>query len=153
MTLRTTPGRVHVASGRRTEWRGRCVAALRYGWAAPATLAGLAVTLFAFAAGARARIVDGTIEVAGGRIAPMIARLPRRYRFCAITLGHVIICTDECTAAAVRAHEHAHVRQYERWGLLFFALYAASSLLQWLRGGDPYLDNRFEREARLAAGR
>ena len=27
---------------------------------------------------------------------------------------------------------------------------AADSLLQWLRGGDPYWDNRFEREARQA---
>jgi hypothetical protein len=42
------------------------------------------------------------------------------------------------------------VRQYERWGALFFVLYAVSSLCQWLRGRDPYWHNRFEREARCA---
>jgi hypothetical protein len=40
-----------------------------------------------------------------------------------------------------------HVRQYERWGMLFFPLYLFSSLLQIVRGCDPYLDNSFEREA------
>jgi hypothetical protein len=46
-----------------------------------------------------------------------------------------------------------HVRQYERWGVLFFPLYAASSLWQLARGRDPYRDNRFEREAfRLGSG-
>ena len=133
-------------------WFRGCVAGIRYGWAAPATLVGLMLSLLAFGAGARARVVAGAIEVSGGRVDRMVARLPRGCRFCAITLGHVVICTDEGTAAAVRAHEQVHVRQYERWGLLVFPLYLGSSLVQFLRGRDPYLDNRFEREARLVAG-
>src|SRR6185503_5060698 len=128
------------------------LAALRYAWAAPATLAGLLVALPAFAAGARARVIDGVIEVTGGRVERLVAALPRRCRFCAITFGHLVVCTDECTAAAVRAHEHVHVRQYERFGALFFVLYAGSSLAQFLRGRRAYLDNRFEREARILAG-
>ena len=121
--------------------------ALRYAWAAPATLVGLLVALPAFAAGARARVIDGVIEITGGRVERLIAALPRRCRFCAITFGHLVVCTDACTAVAVRAHEHVHVRQYERLGALFFPLYIGSSIVQLLRGRDPYFDNRFEREA------
>jgi hypothetical protein len=123
------------------------LAALRYAWAAPATLVGLLVALPAFATGARARVIDGVIEVTGGRVERLIAALPRRCRFCAITFGHLVVCTDEGTAAAVRAHERVHVRQYERFGALFFPLYIGSSIVQMLRGRDPYFDNRFEREA------
>ena len=36
---------------------------------------------------------------------------------------------------------------------LFFPLYLGSSLWQWLRGRDPYRDNRFEREAFVATSR
>ena len=120
---------------------------LRYAWAAPATLLGLLVALPAFAAGARTRVIDGVIEITGGGVERLIAALPRRCRFCAVTFGHLVVCTDECTAAAVRAHEHVHVRQYERLGALFFPLYIGSSIVQLLRGRDPYFDNRFEREA------
>ena len=47
----------------------------------------------------------------------------------------------------VRSHEHVHVQQYERWGVLFFPLYVASSVVQLVRGRNPYLNNCFEREA------
>ena len=131
----------------------RILAALRYAWAAPATIVGLLVALPALATGARARVIDGAIEVTGGSVERLVAALPRRCRFCAITFGHLVICTDECRAAAVRAHERVHVRQYERLGALFFPLYIGSSIVQWLRGRDPYFDNRFEREAHALAGR
>jgi hypothetical protein len=62
----------------------------------------------------------------------------------------VILGVDRATLAAVRAHEQVHVRQYERWGVLFVPAYLASSAVQLLRGGRPYLDNRFEREARAS---
>ena len=127
--------------------------AFRYAWAAPATLVGLLAALPAFVTGARARLIDGVVEITGGRMDRLVAALPRRCRFCAITFGHVVACTDECTAAAVRAHERVHVRQYERFGALFFPLYLGSSLVQWLRGRDPYFDNRFEREAYALADR
>ncbi len=48
---------------------------------------------------------------------------------------------------ALRAHERVHVRQYERWGLMFVPAYLADSLWQALRGRHPYRDNRFERPA------
>jgi len=52
---------------------------------------------------------------------------------------------------ATRAHERAHVRQFERWGVLLLLLYPLAGLLAWVRGGHPYRDNLFEREARAAA--
>jgi len=121
--------------------------AARYAWASPATLVGLLLSTLAFALGARGRIVEGAIEIAGGGVGGGISRLPRGCRFCAITLGHVILGVDHATLAHCRRHEQVHVRQYERWGVLFFPLYLASSLLQGVRGRDPYLDNAFEREA------
>ncbi|HET7404457.1 MAG TPA: hypothetical protein VFJ62_21830 [Usitatibacter sp.] len=116
--------------------------ALRYAWALPATCVGATLGLVALTRGARVRVVEGTLEVAGG--------MPPRFGFGAITFGHVIIGQSAQCLAACRSHELVHVRQYERWGVLFFALYAGSSLVQWLRGGDPYRDNRFEREAYAA---
>lgn len=100
-------------------------------------------------AGAHVRVIDGTLEAAGGRIGSAIDRLPRWMQFHAITLGHVIIGVDEARLAACRAHERVHVRQYERWGPLFFPLYLGSSLVQLVLRRDPYWDNHFERQARL----
>jgi hypothetical protein len=110
---------------------------------------GLVISIPWLAAGARARAVCGVLEVGGGRI----GRGLRRFGFGAITLGHVIIGLDEECLHACRSHEHVHVRQYERWGVLFFPLYAAASMVACLRGGHAYRDNRFEREARGEAPR
>ena len=51
-------------------------------------------------------------------------------------------------ATARVAHEQAHVRQYERWGVFFFVAYPAASLWQLLRCRRPYIDNWFEVQAR-----
>ena len=120
---------------------------LRYAWAAPASLPGLAAGVLVLALGGTVRRVDGVLEFAGGAIADCAMRLPERMRFGAITFGHVILGLDTRTLEHCRCHEHVHVAQYERWGVLFFPLYAASSLVQLARGRDPYRDNCFEREA------
>ena len=52
------------------------------------------------------------------------------------------------TLCQLRAHEQEHVRQYERWGVVFFLAYPASSLIQLLRGRHPYWLNHFEVQAR-----
>jgi hypothetical protein len=123
----------------------------RYAWALPATAVGVCLAGVARAGGATVRRIDGVLEVGGGVFGRAIARLPAPVRFCAITFGHVIIGVDHRVLAECRTHEHAHVRQYERWGLLFFPLYAASSLWEAIRGNRPYRDNHFERQARAAA--
>ena len=120
---------------------------LRYLWAAPASLVGLVVAGLALACGARMSRVEGTLEVGGGRVRHLVLRLPEGMRFGAITFGHVIIGLDPEVLRFARSHERVHVRQYERWGVLFFPLYLGSSLLAWMRGRDPYRDNCFEAEA------
>lgn len=120
---------------------------VRYLWALPATAVGVLLALPAMIGGATARRVEGALEVAGGRLDRIVTRLPEWARFGAITFGHVIIGLDHRVLERVRSHEQVHVRQYERWGLLFFPLYLGSSFVQLLRGRDPYRDNRFEREA------
>lgn len=120
---------------------------LRGVWASPATALGVVATLCFLPSGATVRVVEGVIETAGGGIGRFVSLLPRRMRFSAITLGQVILGTDHDVLAVLREHEHVHVRQYERWGVLFLPAYLASSLGQMLRGADPYRDNRFEREA------
>lgn len=120
---------------------------LAYTWAAPATLVGCSIAVFALCCGATIRIRDGVIEVAGGKITSFVRLLPRRVRFEAITFGHVILGVNHVALETHRSHEHVHVRQYERWGILFFPLYLGSSLAQWARGRNPHYRNHFEREA------
>ncbi len=123
---------------------------LGYLWAAPCSAAGLAVALVAVLCGAKLQVRDGTVQIVGGRLITGISALPTRLRILAFTNGHVIFAVDPATLEAYRAHELVHVRQYERWGPLFPLLYLGSSLIQKLRGRDPYFANRFEQEARAA---
>jgi hypothetical protein len=124
---------------------------LRYLWAAPATMIGLALGTIAYMLGATVRVKNGVLEVAGGRLARVVSARPHMQHLLAITFGHVIIGISHKLLADERAHEHAHVRQYERWGLLLFPLYITSSLVQIVRGRHPYWHNRFELQAFQAA--
>jgi hypothetical protein len=124
---------------------------LRCLWAAPATAIGLTLAGTACLLGATARVEQGVIEVAGGRLARSMRFLPCSMRIEAITFGHVVLGVSHDVLAQARSHEHAHVRQYERWGVLFFPLYLGSSGLQLLWGRDPYQDNAFELQACHAA--
>lgn len=92
-------------------------------------------------------MVDGIIEV-GLRDAS--ARTRRWLPFNAIAFGHLVFALSDAELERLRRHEHAHVRQYERWGILFFLAYPLSSAWQWLRGRHLYRDNVFEVEARAA---
>lgn len=125
----------------------RLLLIIRYAWAAPASALGLLLASVAVCLGATCRVADGVVEVAGGRFSRVFPLLPRVFHFEAITFGHVVIGLDHSLLAHLRTHEHAHVRQYERWGLLLIPLYIGSSAVQKLRGRNPYLHNRFEREA------
>ncbi|MFY9550105.1 MAG: hypothetical protein WAU32_03050, partial [Thermoanaerobaculia bacterium] len=94
-----------------------------------------------------ARLVDGVLEIGGGALAGLLSRGLPGFPIGAITLGHVVLATDAGEHARCRAHERVHVHQYERWGILFPALYLASSAAALLRGASAYRDNAFEREA------
>ena len=119
----------------------------RYVWPLPWTVAGLLAALLAGLLGAHWQHRLGALEVHGGLLAAVCRRLPASLRFEAITLGHVVLGLDTACLDGARAHEQVHVRQYERWGPLFVPLYLASSGWQWLRGGCPYRDNHFARDA------
>lgn len=124
---------------------------LKYLWAAPYTAVGVLAGLVAVLFGARWRVERGVLEFVGGRIGRALGRLPQALGFSAMTLGHVILAVDAPALRLLRRHEHVHVRQYERWGFLFVPAYLLSSLVQLLRGRDPYRENHFERQAYAAA--
>lgn len=124
---------------------GRVLRFARYIWAAPATIVGLGLAAFACLLGATVRVREGVIEVAGGRLAAYARSVPQATQFLAITFGHVVLGLSHAVLAQERAHEHVHVRQYERWGVLFFPLYLGSSAWQLVMGRHPYWHNWFER--------
>jgi len=125
---------------------------MRYLWAAPTTLVGLAVATLALPGG-RLTCVDGVIEAHGPLLRWVLSHLTLlRGGVAAITLGHVVVATDAKALEWTRAHERVHVRQCERWGPLFLPAYAAASLWAFAHARPPYLCNAFEREAWRSAG-
>ena len=120
-----------------------------YVWAFPATALGLLLIPFALIGGGSVRAVQGVLEVHGGLVTRLLTfGLPWvKSGAAALTLGHVILGRNPECLDGSRRHEHVHVRQYERWGPLFLPLYLTASLVVYLRGHDPYLENPFEREA------
>jgi hypothetical protein len=126
---------------------------LRYLWAAPYTALGVVLGLLVLLLGGVVRVERGVLEFCGGVLGRAFARLPQPFAFSAMTLGHVILAVDRPALSLLRKHEHVHVQQYERWGPLFLPAYLLSSLVQWLRGRDPYLENHFERQAFALAKR
>lgn len=125
-------------------WR---YAVLRYIWPLPWSVLGLLAAAVLMVCGARARWHAGVLEVSGGWLGRRAARGVGPFNVLAITLGHVVLGSSAEVLALLRVHEQAHVRQYERWGLMFVPAYLASSLWQLLCGRHPYRDNWFERAA------
>lgn len=121
---------------------------VRYLWASPNTLVGLAWALIARLTGGGCCVHSGVVEAHGGWARPILKRLPFvRGGASAITIGHVVIAQDRAALDRTRTHERVHVRQYERWGPLFTPAYVLAGAWQWARGNDPYRDNPFEVEA------
>lgn len=120
-----------------------------YAWAFPTTFVGLlflAPAVFSRTGGAR--IVSGVLELHGGPVAWFLRRCTLlKGGASAMTLGHVVLGRDQRLLNLTRAHERVHVRQCERWGPLFIPAYLIASVRVFFRGGRPYEDNPFEREA------
>jgi len=68
----------------------------------------------------------------------------------AITIGRDIVSWRPLDEAEL-SHELAHVRQWDRFGVLFIPRYARASWRAVQAGGDWYRDNAFEVAARAAA--
>jgi hypothetical protein len=111
-------------------------------WSAPNTLVGLSL-LVLFGRGARIAWVDGALEAWGSGIRLMFARYSP-IGASAMTLGHVVLGTNQTILAMARDHERVHVRQAERWGPFFLPAYLGASFLLWIRGKDAYRHNPFE---------
>ncbi|MGN6726954.1 MAG: hypothetical protein ACTHLZ_13625 [Tepidisphaeraceae bacterium] len=121
---------------------------LAYAWASPNTLLGLMPAALAVSTGGRGRVVAGVLEVHGGFATFALRRLTLLPGgAAAMTLGHVVLGTDQQSLDRTRRHERVHVRQYERWGPLFLPTYLAASAVLWLQRRDAYRENFFEREA------
>ena len=116
-----------------------------YLWAGPNTLLGLILGCGVFLGFGGWRIVEGVVEIWGGTASWCLRRTWLGAE--GMTLGHVILGRHPHTLERLRRHEMVHVRQAERWGPFFLPAYFAGSLWAFLRGGNPYLDNPFEREA------
>ncbi|WP_235559624.1 MULTISPECIES: hypothetical protein [unclassified Methylophilus] len=112
-------------------------------WTLPTTLIGMLAAGVWMLFGAKARLAHGVVEVHGGRFAYWMMRRG----FAAMTLGHVILGFSATRLEQLRPHEHVHVRQAERWGILFIPAYLLAGLWQGLRGRHIYYDNPFELEA------
>jgi hypothetical protein len=120
-------------------------------WPAPVSAVGLLLSALALHRG-HAAVVDGVLEAHGPLLRWVLKTLvPIPGGAAAITFGHVVLGTSRCALDATRAHERVHVRQYERWGPLFPALYLLACAWAFARGGDAYWDNTFERDARVRA--
>ncbi len=121
---------------------------LAYAWAAPTSMLGLLLLPLVLASGGRVRVVAGVLEI-HGRAAAWLLRHATLVKggALALTLGHVVLGRDAGALDASREHERVHVRQCERWGPLFVPAYSMGSVWAWLRGGDLYKDNPFERAA------
>jgi hypothetical protein len=126
---------------------------LRYLWAGPTTLIGIALAVASLRRG-HVAIVDGVIEAHSPFLNRALGSLTPLARGAdAMTLGHVVIGKDARALELTRLHERVHVRQYEWWGPLFIPAYLLAGVFALMQGGHPYFDNRFEREARLAEAR
>ena len=122
---------------------------LGYVWALPVSLVGALFALLARLSGGQYCVVRGVLEASGGWPAKLLCR---GFPFCgpaaAITLGHVVLGATQHALDTTRTHERVHVQQYARWGVLFVLAYPLAGVWAWVKGGNPYWDNAFERQAR-----
>ena len=129
-------------------WVHRLRFAWRYLWPSPYTVLGLWLFLAPWSGRRRWILHRGTIGIVGPAVERLLSWVPIRGGAAALTLGHTIWAASESSFYESWEHEYVHVRQYERWGLLFVPAYFAGGWWQWMRGRDAYWDNPFEVEAR-----
>lgn len=121
---------------------------LKYAWASPTTAVGLLAGGLTLCTRGRVARIRGTLEFHGG----FSTWLAERWKFGAMTLGHVIIGHDEDSLDWCREHEHVHVRQVEAWGPFFIPAYLLASAWAAFRRRHYYYDNWFEIDARRGCG-
>jgi hypothetical protein len=86
-------------------------------------------------------------------VVPWLKRPLQRFvlpNWLAITIGKRIFSWRALDEVEL-AHELAHVRQWQRYGMRFIPRYVRASSRASRAGGDRYRDNAFEKEAERAA--
>ena len=121
-------------------------------WALPITLPGLMLWLLARLrfGGSNARVVwvQGLpVFSVQGSCARKFLQFYPFFEPDALCIGCVVLARDEDMLKHLWVHELVHVRQAQRWGILFPVLYLAASAWAACRGRDAYYDNPFEQEA------
>lgn len=116
-------------------------------WALPWTFVGLCVGVLGLATGGGVRREGRTLEFWGGLVAWFLRTFPLVQGASAVTFGHVVLGRDTACLQSCRQHEQVHVRQYERWGVMFVPAYLFHWCRLWIQGRDPYRENPFEQEA------
>jgi len=120
---------------------------LRYAWAGPATVFGIALATLALWRG-RVSVVDGVVEAYGPLLHFLLSHLiPLAGGACAMTFGHVVLGRDPEALSLTRVHERVHVRQYELWGPAFIPAYLVAAMWGLVTRKSAYYGNFFEREA------
>ncbi|MFN7291828.1 MAG: hypothetical protein ACK5T6_14660 [Pirellula sp.] len=118
-----------------------------YLWVAPWTILGLLVGLICKPHGVEFAKQRGTLGIFGPGVASLLRKVPIAGGAKAMTLGHCILAVDRESWRETFSHEWIHVKQYQWFGPLFVPAYFIESAWQWVRGRDPYRDNRFEKQA------
>lgn len=108
---------------------------LGYLWALPCAILGLLIALPCIPR--RFAWHDGALDVHVRHCFPAWAS--------AQTWGWVILVAKD--SPRIARHERVHVKQYLVLGPLFLVAYPLASVWAWMRGGNPYRDNWFERQA------
>jgi hypothetical protein len=122
---------------------------LKYLWASPCSAIGLVLAGVPCLLGASGRVHSGVLEVAFADSDHVLARWLLKLPYAGITFGHVVLAPTHQLQDALRAHERAHVAQYETWGPVFLIAYPLSSLVQVLLGRHGHAHNHFEVQARV----
>jgi hypothetical protein len=151
------PPHSHVPAADVADARSRWLHTLYVVWAFPVSVFALSLLPLAIYR-ANWRIRCGVLEVSSPALArflrgPWFRALSGSSGFAAATIGHVVIARNEADMNACRAHEHAHVRQCERWGAMFPLAYATAGLFAAARARHwhaYYYANPFEMEAHAA---
>jgi len=140
---------------------------VKFLWALPLSLLGWGVALL----NETTRILGvvdidtGTVRAYGRNGVPwvysvnggLLYRIFRKTGFAGLTLGQVILFRwDVNTWQRLMAHEEEHVRQMERWGIIFPFLYIGEFLFHFVRTRDwmsAYYSISWEKKAREAEER
>ncbi len=116
-------------------------------WAGPWSLFGLLIGALGMLSGGQVQRKGRVLEFWGGCLPTILHFFPFYSGSPVATFGQVVLGRSSRYLNACRMHQLVHVRQYERWGLLFVPAYVSCSAAMWFRGKHPYYDNPFERSA------